>query len=122
MTTDLSPYAKSFPLAQPDDAHWTDTVVTQGHVEYCAAHGHATNVVSGVLQPLCPRCGEAIPADRIPQSMTAGGATAKAPAGTECDVCGPTDQTVYHGVTKLRMMGMPTMVGWTLCHHHVIYG
>jgi predicted RNA-binding Zn-ribbon protein involved in translation (DUF1610 family) len=32
--------------------------VTEGHVAYCATHGHATHQIDGVVQPHCPRCGE----------------------------------------------------------------
>lgn len=51
-------YATSFPVSARDtDAHWTDTIVTQGHVDYCAAHGHASWEHDGVVVPRCPRCG-----------------------------------------------------------------
>lgn len=62
MADATSPYAKSFPLAQPADAHWTDTVITQGHVDYCKEHGHAKYIIDGVDQGRCPRCGELTPA------------------------------------------------------------
>lgn len=32
--------------------------VTQGHADYCQAHGHATHNQDGVAQPHCPRCGD----------------------------------------------------------------
>lgn len=32
-------------------------VVTQGHADYCAEHGHAKHTIDGVVSPLCPRCG-----------------------------------------------------------------
>lgn len=32
-------------------------VVTQGHADYCATHGHAKYVKDGVPQGMCPRCG-----------------------------------------------------------------
>lgn len=64
-----SPYAKSFPLAQPADAHWTDTVVTQGHADYCAAHGHATWVEDGVTRDRCPRCGDIITPEPVPAAI-----------------------------------------------------
>jgi hypothetical protein len=52
-----NPFANSFPVAAPADAHWTDTVVQQGHVDYCATNGHAEWVIDGEIQPRCPRCG-----------------------------------------------------------------
>lgn len=33
--------------------------VSQGHVDYCRDHGHARHTVDGVLQVMCPRCGDA---------------------------------------------------------------
>ena len=36
----------------------TGDTVTQGHADYCAAHGHGTYTVNGVVQGWCPRCGE----------------------------------------------------------------
>lgn len=48
------------PAAMPDDAHWTDTVVCQGHADYCAAWGHA----AGSFR--CPRCGEVLPTPDVP--------------------------------------------------------
>lgn len=58
MTNTDSRFANSFPLAAPADAHWTDTVVTQGHADYCAAHGHADFAIDGRGQSYCPRCGD----------------------------------------------------------------
>lgn len=46
-------YANSFPILTHD-------VVTQGHSDYCAEHGHATHEVAGVESPFCPRCGQRI--------------------------------------------------------------
>lgn len=54
----LKLYATSFPLAAPADAHWTDAVIKQGHVDYCALKGHASWVEDGVDRGRCPRCGE----------------------------------------------------------------
>lgn len=54
------PYAMSFPVAAPADAHWTDSVVTQGHADYCAAWGHATFTNDGRVDARCPRCGDAL--------------------------------------------------------------
>lgn len=52
-------YARSFPaLAQATDAEWINGVVTQGHVDYCKAHGHATHKINGITQARCPRCGD----------------------------------------------------------------
>ena len=42
--------SKSFPILTGD-------VVTQGHANYCAEHGHATHKVDGVDTGVCPRCG-----------------------------------------------------------------
>ncbi len=60
-------YRNSFPLAQPEDAHWTDRVVTQGHADYCAEYGHATWTQDGITRTFCPRCGDAVtpPAHRV---------------------------------------------------------
>jgi hypothetical protein len=49
--TDSKRYALSYPAVSGD-------VVTQGHADHCAAYGHATHTVDGVLSPFCPRCGE----------------------------------------------------------------
>ena len=44
-------------------------VVTQGHADYCAAHGHATHTVHKqdgtvhFVSPNCPRCGVSIRAE-----------------------------------------------------------
>lgn len=51
-------YGRTFPAAAPADAHWTDSVVTQGHADYCRLYGHATWTIDGVTQPRCPRCGD----------------------------------------------------------------
>lgn len=56
------PYATSFPVAAPESAHWTDTVVTQGHADYCAAYGHATWTADGVVSQRCARCGDTLDA------------------------------------------------------------
>lgn len=48
-------YRDERPAAQPDDAYWTDTVVKQGHADYCLAWGHVTGA------PRCGRCGETTP-------------------------------------------------------------
>ena len=66
-----SPYAASFPLTAPADAHWTDTVVKQGHVDYCAAHGHATWTDDGVDMGRCPRCGAVTAATVAPAAAAA---------------------------------------------------
>lgn len=66
-----SPYAASFPLTAPADAHWTDTVVTQGHADYCAAHGHATWTDDGVDMGRCPRCGTVTAATVAPAAAAA---------------------------------------------------
>lgn len=39
-----------------DMAAASGRAVLQGHADYCAAHGHATNTVNGELQPYCARC------------------------------------------------------------------
>ena len=44
------------PLLADADAHWTDHVVTQGNVDYCAAYGHCDDIVGEA----CARCGERI--------------------------------------------------------------
>jgi hypothetical protein len=53
-TTVASRYATSFPVLSHD-------VVTQGHADYCAEHGHATHTVDEVVSPFCPRCGQRLP-------------------------------------------------------------
>lgn len=92
-----SPYARSFPLAAPADAHWTDTVVTQGHVDYCAEHGHATFTNDGVISPRCPRCGELIAPDAAdaldPHRVLPCGCYADAPMGHTCASGGDWDAT-----------------------------
>ena len=55
-----SPFRMSYPLVQPDDAHWTDRVVTEGHAEYCRTWGHAKYIVDEVVQGFCPRCGDTL--------------------------------------------------------------
>lgn len=54
----LTPFRNTFPAAAPADAHWTDTVITEGHVAACCQFGHADWTVDGVVLPRCPRCGE----------------------------------------------------------------
>ena len=51
------PYAVS---TNDPEAHWGDTVVTQGHADYCAAHGHVTftATITGKQSERCGRCGE----------------------------------------------------------------
>ena len=54
-------YGRTFPLlANVDDPDysWTDSVVTQGHADYCTLYGHATWTVDGVALIRCPRCGD----------------------------------------------------------------
>jgi hypothetical protein len=56
-----SPFGRTFPAAanaDADDYHWTDSVVTQGHADYCTIWGHATWTHDGVTLPRCPRCGD----------------------------------------------------------------
>lgn len=50
-----SHWAMSFPLARGGDGN-----VMQGHVDYCAEHGHATDTRDGVVMSWCPRCGDAL--------------------------------------------------------------
>lgn len=50
-------YATSFPAASDSD-YWGDRLVTQGHADYCADHGHATWTRDGVDVGRCPRCGD----------------------------------------------------------------
>lgn len=42
------------------DAYWTDTVVTQGHADYCEAFGHVgfTVTSTGHQSERCGRCGD----------------------------------------------------------------
>lgn len=54
----MTDYSRSFPVLTHD-------VVTQGHADYCAAHGHAAHTVDGVVSPWCPRCGDSFPDDAI---------------------------------------------------------
>jgi hypothetical protein len=49
---------REFPAAAPEDAHWTDRTVKQGHADYCAQWGHATWTVDGADMGRCPRCGD----------------------------------------------------------------
>jgi hypothetical protein len=56
-----SPFARSFPITvnrDDPDYRWTDSVVTQGHADYCRIWGHATYTLDGVAQVRCPRCGD----------------------------------------------------------------
>lgn len=46
-------YSRSYPIT-------SGTTVTQGHADWCAAHGHATVLHDGEPAPWCPRCGENI--------------------------------------------------------------
>lgn len=39
-------------------AHAHGEPVQQGHVNYCAEHGHGKHMVNGVDNGVCPRCGE----------------------------------------------------------------
>ena len=43
-------------------AYWTDTVVAQGHADYCATYGHVTFVahITGKQSERCGRCGELV--------------------------------------------------------------
>lgn len=34
--------------------------VTEGHVKYCTANGHATHTINGIPSAYCPRCGTPI--------------------------------------------------------------
>lgn len=43
-----------------DMAALNGLTVQQGHVNYCAEHGHAEHIVNGSLQSMCPRCGDDI--------------------------------------------------------------
>jgi hypothetical protein len=45
-------WAMSFPLAKYGDGN-----VMQGHADYCAEWGHATDTRDGVVMSWCPRCG-----------------------------------------------------------------
>lgn len=49
----MNDYSRSFPVLTHD-------VVTQGHADYCAEHGHASHTVDGVVAAFCPRCGAKI--------------------------------------------------------------
>lgn len=52
MSSNINHYAAmSFPALEGG-------VVTQGHANYCAEHGHATHTFDGKVQPYCPRCGD----------------------------------------------------------------
>lgn len=51
-------YARDFPLAKGESAHWTDRIVTEGHAAYCRTFGHAFWEIDGVRQDICPRCGK----------------------------------------------------------------
>ena len=53
-------FRMSYPLVQPDDAPWTDRVVTEGHAEYCRTWGHAKYIVDEVDKGFCPRCGDTL--------------------------------------------------------------
>lgn len=48
-------FAMSFPAISHED--FPHNVVTNGHVRYCADHGHATHTFDGVESDRCPRCG-----------------------------------------------------------------
>jgi len=55
------PYAVS---TNDPEAHWGDTVVTQGHADYCAAYGHVTfTAITGKQSERCGRCGELLDTD-----------------------------------------------------------
>lgn len=49
------PWAMSFPLAPGGDGN-----VMQGHADYCATWGHATDTRDGIVMSWCPRCGDLI--------------------------------------------------------------
>ena len=54
-------FGRTFPAvanANATDYHWTDSVITQGHHDYCILYGHATYIIDGVQQVRCPRCGD----------------------------------------------------------------
>lgn len=71
MTTNTNPakdsiFGRTFPLLADHDApdySWTDSVVTQGHADYCALYGHASWIIDGISQGRCPRCGDLTPTD-----------------------------------------------------------
>lgn len=71
-STKPSPYARSFPVAAPESADWTEQVVTQGHADYCRDNGHATWTVDGVVLDRCPRCGD-VPKFAIVHTFPNGG-------------------------------------------------
>ena len=53
----LQPFRLQHPAAASEGAHWTDHVITEGHVAACAEFGHGTWKINGIIQPRCSRCG-----------------------------------------------------------------
>ena len=49
----MSEYAMSYPVL-------AGSTITQGHADYCQAHGHATYTENGSTAPWCPRCGDSL--------------------------------------------------------------
>lgn len=92
---DLSIYRDSYPLLAPEDAHWTDSVVQQGHADYCDAYGHADARVNG----RCARCGDIVvdaPKPRVIRELRAEGVNPARPYSvTDAD----TGETLASGVT-----------------------
>jgi hypothetical protein len=74
------PYAVS---TNDPEAHWSDTVVAQGHADYCAAYGHSAFIadITGKQSERCGRCGdlledtESTPADEAGEDAPARPAT-----------------------------------------------
>ncbi len=44
-------------------------VVTQGHADYCAEHGHASHTVGTDVSPNCPRCGSSRIVVTVPEGQ-----------------------------------------------------
>lgn len=52
--------AAAFFLAGDEEPFWGDTVVRQGHSDYCEEYGHAYGAVEGFDPTICPRCGHVL--------------------------------------------------------------
>lgn len=101
-------YAHSYPAL-------TGETVTQGHANYCAAHGHATYTQDGIVAPYCPRCGvntTRTPAQQAAYDRLMGDAGTVAtqqavPTTRVCDHCHATHATMsasYGDTEWVRMV------------------
>lgn len=131
-----SDYRTSFPAAAPESAHWTDRVVTEGHVAACREFGHAKTIVDGVDQHRCPRCGESTYVDAEPLDYTSEADLAVADAGLDeivavtaddeaepqpCPGC-EDDENAPHAADCPERVRVGSIVAWSHGSGRKVYG